>query len=95
MQGKMKSAYALNSGTVYDSKNNRYVSSGLDTDVGWSVSYGALSGNTEHWTDHVNSTGKNGRGEIVRSDQNSFVFTSWETTTATQPSFKATCHRST
>ncbi|MGC1379476.1 MAG: hypothetical protein WA814_00475 [Candidatus Baltobacteraceae bacterium] len=93
MQGKMKTPYALSAATTYDSKNGRYVSTNLDSENAWSIGYGKMSGNTEQWTDHANSTGKLGRGELVRTDASSFTFTSWETVASTKPSFKAACHK--
>jgi hypothetical protein len=94
-QGKMKTPYILSIATTYDSKNGRYVQTGLDNIAGWWISYAKpWSGDTEEWADHANSTGKLGHGSTVRS-QNNFTITAYETMTATKPSFKVTCTRST
>jgi hypothetical protein len=94
-QGKMKTPYVLGITTTYDAKNGRYVQAGLDSTAVWWVSYAKpWMGNTEQWTDHANSSGKLGRAEAVRSDQNTFVFASYTTIASMKPGFRATCHRS-
>lgn len=95
MQGKMKSAYALQITTIWDSKNHRYVQTGLGNDAGWWVDYAKpWTGNTEHWVDHANSTPPLGHGQTVRTSSNRFDFTSYPTLTSTKPSFKGYCTRS-
>jgi hypothetical protein len=94
-QGKMTSPYALSVMTVYDAKNGRYVSTSIDTDAAWSISYAKpWSGNAEQWTDQSTSDGKLHNGQTVRTDQNSFVYTSYPVQTPTVADFKATCTRS-
>lgn len=94
-QGKMKQPYVISIATTYDAKNGRYVQTGLDSTAAWWVSYAKpWAGNTEQWADHANSTGKLGRSQTVRNDQNSFTFIGYETIASMKPNFKATCHRS-
>ncbi len=94
-QGKMTSPYMLSIAITYDSKNGRYVQTGLDNTASWWISYAKpWSGSTEMWADHANSTGKLGHGTAVRA-QNSYTYTGYETMTATKPNFKITCTRST
>lgn len=94
-QGKMKSPYVLAVVTSYDAKHGRYVQTNNDNTAAWSTTYAQpFTGNTEMWVDHANSTGKLGRGTVVRTDQNSFAFTGYPALTG-KPNFKAVCHRST
>jgi len=94
-QGKMKMQYTLSVAVTYDAKNGRYVQTGLDNQAGWWVSYAKpFTGNTEQWADHMNNTGKLGRSEVMRSDQNSYVYTGYDTMAATKPNFKTACRRS-
>jgi hypothetical protein len=95
-QGKMKSPYAQNSTTTYDSKNGRFVQVNLSNEVAWSVVYAKpWAGNVELWTDHETSSGKLERGETTRNSQGSFTYLGYPTVTATKPNFRATCRRST
>jgi hypothetical protein len=95
-QGKMKNPYTISAAFSYDSKNDRFAQAGLDNVSEWWVSYAKpWTGNTEQWADHQNSTGKLGRSQIVRSGQDTYVYTGWETMTAPKPNFKVTCQRST
>jgi hypothetical protein len=93
-QGKMKTTYVLAVVTSYDSKNGRYVQTNNDNTSAWSITYAPpFTGNTEMWTDHANSTGKLGRGTVVRTDQNNFTFTGYPALTG-KPNFRAICRRS-
>lgn len=94
-QGKMTTLYAISIATSYDAKAGRYVQTFNDNEGGWSVSTAPpWTGNTEQWTDQATHDGKTGRGQTVRTDQNSFAFTSYPTISATQPDFQGACHRS-
>jgi hypothetical protein len=94
-QGKMTKPYLLSIVTTYDSKNGRYVQVALDSDVAWSVTFGRpLMGNTEQWADHLSSTGKLGHGQTIRTNQNAFTYTGYDTLTSAKPNFKVTCRRS-
>lgn len=93
-QGKMTKDYAFQSATVYDAKSGHYVQSTLDTLAAWSISTAKpWSGNTELWVDRENSSGKLTRGETIRTNQNSFSFHSYPTTTSTKANFGGTCTR--
>jgi hypothetical protein len=95
-QGKMKSAYALEIVTTYDAKNHRFVQTQLGNDSNWSVDYAKLwTGNTEQWVDHANSMPPLGHSQTVRTSQNRFDFTSYDTLTSMKPAFKGYCTRST
>jgi hypothetical protein len=95
-QGKMTNPYTISAAFSYDSKNGRFAQAGLDSISQWWVSSATpWTGNTEQWADLQNSTGKLGRSEIVRSGQDTYVYTGWETMTAPQPNFKVTCQRAT
>jgi hypothetical protein len=62
---------------------------------GWSISKASpWTGNTEEWTDVATAEGKLGRGQTVRTDQNHYTITGYESATAAAPNFKATCERS-
>jgi len=92
-QGKMKTPYLQSSATSYDSKNGRYVSTSLDNQNQWSVSYAKpFTGMTESWADHANSTGKLGRGSVTRNSQDTFTYLSYPAMTGAY-NFKAVCHR--
>lgn len=94
-QGKMTKPYMLSIATSYDAKAGRFVETGMDNNGGWWVSFAPpWSGNTEQWTDHANADNKLGRGETVRTNQNTFSFTNYPSVTATKPVFKGTCTRS-
>lgn len=94
-QGKMTKPYVISIATTYDAKKGEYVQTGLDNQANWWVSFAKpWTGNTEQWADHSNSDNKLGRGQTVRSDRNTFSFTSYPTLTATKPNFKGTCNRS-
>jgi hypothetical protein len=94
-QGKMTSSYALSIATTYDPKNGRYVETFLDNMGNWTISFAQpWTGNTEQWTDQSSNDGKLGRSQTVRTDQNSFTFTSYPTVTSTKPVFQGTCNRS-
>jgi hypothetical protein len=94
-QGNMKNPYAISAAFSYDSKNDRFAQAGTDSISEWWVSYAKpWTGDTEDWTDQQNSTGKLGRSQIVRSAQDTYVYTGWETVTAPNPNFKVTCQRS-
>jgi hypothetical protein len=94
-QGEMKTTYAFNGAVSYDSKKHRYVSTFLDNDSGWELAVAQpWSGNTEHWTDLSTDSGKLARSEFVRTDHDNFTITSYEPRTATKPTFKVTCKRS-
>ena len=93
-QGTMKTPYVASSAETYDAKKHRYVETWLGNDAGWSVSnMGSISGNTEHWADQANSTGKLGRTMTVRTSQNRFDFTGYPTVTSTKANFKGYCTR--
>jgi hypothetical protein len=93
-QGKMKQ-YGLSSGTTYDAKKGRYVSTSIDSMSAWGVSVAKpWTGNTERWTDIATSDGKLGHGVLVRTDDNDFVYTAYATVTGTKPNFKVTCKKS-
>lgn len=95
-QGKMKSAYVQNTTTTYDPKNERFVQVSLSNDVAWDVAYAQpWTGNVEVWTDHQSSSGKLGRSETTRTNQNSFTAVGYPTVNATKPDFRATCRRAT
>ena len=82
--------------TTYDVKNGRYVQAGLDSDAAWWVSYAKpWSGDTEVWIDHANSSGKLGRGEQTRTNENAFSFSGYSTASATKANFHVICHRTT
>jgi hypothetical protein len=94
-QGKMTNPYVLSIVTTYDAKNGRYVEATLDNQAQWSISFAKpWTGNTEEWTDNATSTGKLGRGETIRTDNNTFSFSGYDTMTSTTASFKGTCTRS-
>lgn len=93
-QGKMTKDYAFQSATVYDPKAGHYVQTTLDSDAAWSVSAAKpFAGNTEHWVDTENSSGKLTRGETIRDGQNSFSFHSYPTTTSATSNFGGSCTR--
>ena len=93
-QGKMTKEYASQVATVYDAKAGQYVQTGLDTDASWSVTTAKpWSGNTEVWYDRETKDGKLGRGETIRTSQNSFSFKSYPSATSTKASFSGTCTR--
>jgi hypothetical protein len=91
-QGTMK-AYELNATTTWDAKNGRYVQVALDSTAVWWVTYGKVSGATETWTDHMNSTGKLGQGEISRTNAGTFSFASFDTIGAAKPNFRVICKK--
>lgn len=94
-QGKMTNDYAFQSAMVYDAKAGHYVQSNLDTQAAWSISTAKpWSGNTEVWYDKQSNNGKLGRGETVRTTQNSFSFKSYASATSTKSTFGGTCTRS-
>lgn len=94
-QGKMTTAYVISFATTYDAKNGRYVETEIDNQGGWSISYATpWTGNTEQWIDQATMDGKPGHGQTVRTDQNSFSFTGYPTTTSMQPDFQGSCNRS-
>jgi hypothetical protein len=93
-QGKMTKPYKISIATSYDSKKGRYVQTATDNNGGWWVSIAQpWTGNTEEWTDQANSDNKLGRGQTVRTNQNTFSFTGYPTASATKPDFKGTCNR--
>jgi hypothetical protein len=93
--GKMKSEYALQLSTSYDPKNKRYVQAEVDNQGNWSIDYAKpWTGNTEQWMDHASSTTP-GHSNTVRTDQNHFSFEADPSMTATKPTFKGSCTRST
>ncbi len=94
-QGRMTTPYVIGIATTYDAKKNQYVQTGLDSEASWWVSVAQpWSGNTEQWTDQSTHNGQLGHGQTVRTDQNSFTFTSYPTATAKQPDLQGTCNRS-
>ncbi|HET6277053.1 MAG TPA: hypothetical protein VFE16_14080 [Candidatus Cybelea sp.] len=93
--GQMTQAYMASSAMTYDAKSGQYVETWLGNMADWSVSSAKpWTGNTEEWADTANNTGKLGRTEVVRTNQNSFTFTSYATQTDTSPNFKGACTRS-
>jgi hypothetical protein len=94
-QGKMTKPYTISIATSYDAKKGRYVQTATANDGSWWVSAAQpWTGNTEEWTDQANSDNKLGRGETVRTNQNTFSFTGYAAVSATKPDFKGTCSRS-
>ncbi len=94
-QGKMTTPYVVSIATTYDPKKSQYVQTGLDSEAGWWVSAAQpWSGNTEQWTDQSTHNGKLGHAQTVRTNENSFTFTSYPTMTAAQPDLQGTCNRS-
>jgi hypothetical protein len=94
-QGKMTKPYVISIATTYDAKKGQYVQTGLDNQAGWWVSSAKpWTGNIEQWADRSNSDNELGRGQVVRTDQNTFSFASYGTLTATKPNFEGTCNRS-
>ena len=94
-QGKMTTPYVISIATAYDTKGGRYIETFNDNEGGWSVSTAPpWTGNTEQWTDQATHDGKLGHGQTVRTDQNTFTFSSYPSVTATQADFQGTCHRS-
>lgn len=93
--GKMKIPYVASSAMTYDAKNRRYVETWLPNDAEWSVSYmPAITGNSEHWADHVSASGALGHTVTVRTSQSRFDFTGYPTLTSTKANFKGHCTRS-
>jgi hypothetical protein len=93
-QGNMKSAYHANAAITYDAKAHRYVETWLGNQADWSVSNMlAMEGNTEHWADTQNSTGKLGHTVVTRTSQNRFDFEGYPTLTSTKAILKGTCTR--
>jgi len=90
----MKVPYVQSSSMTYDSKNDRYVDTGVANDGSWFVNYTTLSGNTETSVDHAVSSGKLGRGVTVRTSSTAFSYTGYPTTSGGKADFKATCQKS-
>jgi hypothetical protein len=94
-QGKMTTPYELAIATTFDSKNNRYVQTSLDSLAMWAVSSAKpFTGTTEEWVNTATDSGKLGRVKVVRKDRNAFDIIGYSTTSQTKPDFTVTCHRS-
>jgi hypothetical protein len=94
VQSGVPKPYVLTLLTAYDAKNDRYVAAALDSSGGLTTGTITLNGNVEQWIIRETSSGKLGRGTVVRTDSNHFTFTSYPTLTATKPDFKEVCERS-
>jgi hypothetical protein len=93
-QGTMKQPYVLASSTTFDAKTDRFVELGIGNDGQWWVAYAKPSGaNGEVWMDHATASGRLGRSQTIRINQNTFTTTGYPTATSTSPSFRVTCHR--
>lgn len=94
-QGKMTASYAGGSTVGYDSKKNQFVSAWSDSDGGWQVSVAPpWSGNMESWSDVSTDSGKLGHASFVRTDNDNFAITGYETMSSSEPNFKVACKRS-
>jgi len=93
--GKMATPYLNSIATTYDTKNGRYVQSGIDNEGFWWVSYAEpWTGNTEQWTNHASSDNVIRRYTWVRTNRKIFSFTEYPSLTAAKPDFRGTCIRS-
>lgn len=93
-QGPMTSAYQASLATTYDEKTHRYIETWLGNQADWSVSsMAAMSGQTEHWADSQNATGKLQHTIVTRQSQNQFDFETYPTLTSTALTFKGSCTR--
>jgi hypothetical protein len=95
VQAGMTSAFSQTFTMAYSPITKTYNQVEIDGFGGWGVSKAnPWTGNTEEWTDVATATGKLGRGQTVRTDQNHFTTVGYASATATAPNFKATCERS-
>jgi hypothetical protein len=94
-QGGMPAAFSQTFTLAYNPRTKLYSQVQSDNFGGWSVSKASpWTGNTEEWTDVATVDGKLGHGQTVRTDQNHYTVTGYDSATGTTPNFKATCERS-
>ena len=89
-QGSMTKPYAEELLTAYDATMKHYVAVALDDGGSLTIADVQMNGNVEQWT----YRGVPGRGDVVRTDDDHFTFTSYPTATARKPDFKEVCRRS-